>query len=1437
LSDSENAPHLPEEQATTEQTPEESVAKVAPAQPARQSRLRRFFLRHLPLAIAGLTVLTALALTGLYYWASSPGFENMVRGRLIARIESATGGKCTIASFHWKLLSLEAEAGGVILRGTEDAGEVPLAQIDKLRVRIAILGLLSPHVVLRELEITRPRVHLIVYPDGSTNQPSPKRKRKAGKSGLEQLFEMRAGVLAIEQGELEYENRASGFDYQNRYALLDLTASDTRLKLDWLPPSDTGPERYRIEAAAKGIRLSRGGTRSQPRVSIPASFSAQLDLRRAEARLDSLTIHSPGHTLTASGILQDFTHPHWQGVVKGEFDAGIVEPVTGYPDVPVGVVRLDLNGAGQNGRFQIDGGLRIENGAYLGSNLNVRFRSLDGRLHLDGEQFLLTQAVVKLNDGGSLEGSVNLAPWLPGKGAGAAIHPPGQASVRAQTPHDRNSLRPVFYAADVPMTGKVVAQFKNVTLDGLMDIVAQPGYRRLGLATVINGPATANWEHGDANTLTIGVKFGLTPLTVVPAGEIPAIGALDGVYAQQSGAVDVKRMELHTSSSNLQVTGSLGVNPVTRPTQLNVNFNSRNLGDLDSVLRTLGLEREGRKGTAALPAALKGMASFDGNWSGSLLDPHLSGRISATTVSIEIPSLSKKKNAPPRWIYFDQAEASGSYSAQRIVVDHGLLRRGEASIALDGSIAAASAVHLAAIPVPEFNGNSLLRLHLKASKVPVKEVLDLAGSTAPVTGWLDAKLDTNGPANSAPATGWVELDRGTVWGEPVARLRAQGSISAQQVKVTNLNLTEEAGKATAAGSYEFSSGRFTLDAHGAGIDTSRIAWLRTHDAELNGKLAFTVKGQGTAANPFLEARATLSGLALAGEPVGKLEMTAHAANRQAVYDLSTRLDAAEMKAHGQTGLDGDYPTQVQLQFSRFNIDALLKAAHVKGLSGESALAGTVTLDGPLAKPDQLRGEARIAQMAVTVSGVKLASEGGLHATLRNNTIQLDPLHITGDQTDMRAQGSLSLKGQKQLDLATSGSINLKIAETLDPDLTASGVSTFQLEAHGPLANPELRGRLDFRDGALALEDVPNGLSQIRGTLEFNRNRLEVRSLTAMSGGGLLTVGGYLSYQKGLYADLTVAGKGIRVRYPQGVSSMADLALRLEGPQNYLLLSGGVQITRFSISPELDIASLALESKTVKPTPPPNAPSNHIRLDVHLTSSPQLNFQNAYAKLAGNVDLRVRGTVASPSLLGRISVTEGSAILAGTRYELQRGEISFTNPVRIQPNIDLNATARVEDYDITLGLHGTPDKFTAAYRSDPPLPEADVLALLALGRRENQQRIYARQQEQAGATPATDALLGGALNATVSSRVRRLFGAGAVKVDPNYLGALGNSTSRITVESQVGQHVTLTYATNVNTTAQQLVQADVVINRHISLQMSRDESGVFSMVLKATRRFR
>jgi translocation and assembly module TamB len=1422
--------------------------------PARPSRLRRFFLRHLPLTLAAATVLLAVAAIGIYFWASSATFEGLVRNRMVALLAQSTGGRVEIASFHWHLLNLEADAGGLVIHGLEAPGEAPYARVDRLRVRFSVFGFWSPRLLLRDLDISHPGFHLIVYPDGSTNQPHPRRPRKPAKHGLDTFFDLRAGHVSVEQGILDYENRAASFDFQSRFTLLDFDANDVSLLISYVPAGNGNPgapagrspsagrESYRIEAGAADLNLSRG--RAQP---AHGYMQATLDLTRSAAYLRSLRITSKvqaakshrtqDHTLEISGALEDFAHPHWQAKAAGDLDMELLNPVFGYPFAPEGIARLDLAGAGSDGEFRTDGNVHIDGGSYIGTGVVATGVRLDAHVHADPHQLVITSIVAHLRQGGQLEGEVALNPWLPTVPGSPVVQPSGTSGLRV--PAARNPVPPPHpLPVVIPVNGKVTARFEDVTLDTLLDMVGQRPFQRLGLNTRLNGLAIATWFNGDPLTVAVGATLSLSPSGQSVPNEVPASGSVDATYTQRDGGVDLRKLELHTPASDLAARGKLGAFPLTSPSSMAVDFHSSNLGEFDAVLRDLGLNRYGKTGAAALPITLSGQAGFHGSWSNSLVNPHIAGSLKATQLAIEIVPISNGKSGQPqtvqpRFVRWDTVEATGSYAPERIDITHGVLRRGKAEIALDGTL---DAVPGRGLP-PAFDTNSALHMHLRASKVDLGDLLTLTGQNLPLTGTLDAQLQVDGLMQTLGSSGWIEVDGGSAYGEPVTRFRAQGTMINQAIKLTSVNVSEAAGKISATGSFDLRSRRFQVDAHGAGINVAGIEWLRRQGIEATGKLGFSLAGSGTPDDPRLEAHATLTTLALSGEPLGGLEFVAHSANRSLTYNAATRLEGAELNLHGQTALNGDYATQAKLEFSHLNIGALLKAAHVESISGESALAGMVTVEGPLAHLEQLRGEARLQVLAVTVAGVHLENQGGVHATLANAHVTLDPLHVTGENTDLRVQGSLALKDNQQLDLAASGSINLKLAETLDPDLTASGTTTFQVEAHGPLKNPGLQGRIDIQNGSLAWEDIPNGLSQLHGSLEFNQNRLEVKSLTAMSGGGPLSLSGYLTLQHGLYADLSATGKGIRIRYPQGVSSQADATLRLQGTQNNLLLSGDVLITRFILSPDLDIAALATQANTVQTIAPPDAPSNHIRLDVHVVSSPQLNFQNAYAKLAGDVDLRLRGTVASPSLLGRVSITEGNAIIAGTRYELQRGDIFFTNPVRIEPTIDLNASARVEDYDITLSLHGTPEKLGVSYRSEPPLPEADVVALLALGRTENQQRLYTQQQEQSGSNPTTDALLGGALNATVSSRVQKLFGAGSVKVDPNYIGTLGNSTSRITVEEQLGRNITLTYATDVDTTGQQLLQAEIAINRHVSLLVARDESGVFSMVIKATRRYR
>ena len=371
---------------------------------------------------------------------------------------------------------------------------------------------------------------------------------------------------------------------------------------------------------------------------------------------------------------------------------------------------------------------------------------------------------------------------------------------------------------------------------------------------------------------------------------------------------------------------------------------------------------------------------------------------------------------------------------------------------------------------------------------------------------------------------------------------------------------------------------------------------------------------------------------------------------------------------------GEYATQAEMTLTGVNVANLLDLFAPGSINATSQINGTITVSGPAAKPQQMTGTAELTPFSVTIQNLQLTAQGPVRASLRDGVASLDQFHITGPGTDLKAGGTAKVFGDPNpdggaLNVKANGSINLRLIHTLNPNYITSGTVTLDLGVQGRVEDPSLSGTLKFDRANFAMDGIPNGLSDLSGTMVFNQNRLEVRDVSGTSGGGKVTLGGFVAYQHGISADLSANLDTVRVRL-YGLSSTANALLRLQGGPQSLVLSGNVLITRFGIGQDVDFAAFAGAGGI--PTPPdPTAFSNKIRLDVHVTSSPQLDFQNSYAKLAGTVDLAVRGTIAQPSILGSIRITDGSATFAGTKYELDRGTIYFSNPVRIDPSIDLD----------------------------------------------------------------------------------------------------------------------------------------------------------------------
>ena len=1139
--------------------------------------------------------------------------------------------------------------------------------------------------------------------------------------------------------------------------------------------------------------------------------------------------------------------------------------------------------------YLLVGSAKLHQAAYR--DANVRLHDINGgaQLHITPSELLFTALSGYLPGGGSIVGELKIDNWL---GEVPPSAPNNSPTVRgATTTANKTAVAitgkpsvstaptvPPPVAAHAYLTVKV----DRIPLRTIMDVTAPKNYGDLGFDTAVTGPVKAEWggpATDIADTVQVDATLDLGPTGVKRKGalsDIPVTGQILGHYDGKTETVDVKQLALNTPESSLKANGTLGVNLGDQFTALNVDLSLRDLSEFDQLLTTLGVTGNGKKGAAAIPVVLHGTAQFHGTARGEIAKLDVKGHLQANNLEVLLGAATPASATPasatpaqpanliaamkasqpaapttsaaPTDVHIDSLVADAEYTPQGLAVASSTITQGSAVLHVAGAFQPRVVVKHKVTSYVWDEGTGV-NAKVQLANASLVDVLTIAGQQQkiPVTGTINVNAQAQGTFAALNGSGSIGLVNGVAYGEPYESVNVNLSVQGQDFEASNVALKLHGMTIAGNGGYDLTSKRLRAHIEGNNLQLSKFTTIQRQNLNADGVISLLVDANGTIEQPGLKANVKLANVVVQGKPIGEATIDAHSEGSLVSYSLRSNLIGTPVSADGQTSLLGNYDTKAKLTISDLDVARPLALFQPGGLDAHSNISGVVNVSGPAKTPMALTGSAQFNNFSVTSQGLTFQAAGPLTIGLRNGLATLDQVHITGPDTDLTASGTAQVFGainpktklpdasSGKLDVKLLGSVSMALAHTFDPDLITSGKVVFSVAAGNVIADPALTGKIQFQNVNVAVDGIPNGLSQMNGTLVFNEDRLNVQSLTAMTGGGQLKLGGFLTYRNGLYADLTATGDVVRVRL-YGLSATSNTSLRLQGNAQGARLSGNVLLTRFGIGPDVDFAAFA-NTGGVQAPPDPSAPSNKIQLDVHITSSPQLDFQNSYAKLAGTVDLTIRGTVADPTVLGRIQITDGSATFAGTKYSLQRGDIYFTNPVRIDPIIDLDATARVENYDVTVGLHGTTADLKPTYRSEPPLSEADIFSLLALGRTQEEAQIYQEQQVAAGTDPTTSSLLGGALNATVGSRASKLFGGASVKIDPSYVGTLGNSSARITVTQQLSKQIQVTYATSVNTSVAQLIQVQYQLTDNTSIVVQRDETDVFSVVYKIRKRYR
>jgi translocation and assembly module TamB len=372
--------------------------------------------------------------------------------------------------------------------------------------------------------------------------------------------------------------------------------------------------------------------------------------------------------------------------------------------------------------------------------------------------------------------------------------------------------------------------------------------------------------------------------------------------------------------------------------------------------------------------------------------------------------------------------------------------------------------------------------------------------------------------------------------------------------------------------------------------------------------------------------------------------------------------------------------------------------------------------------------------------------------------------------------------------------------------------------------------LELKNATLNLEGLPNGLDKVSGRVVFDRRRATIdNKLTAETGGGGLALGGFIDFSgDDTFYRLQAEASAVRIRYPEGVSTVADANVTLSGTTERSLLAGTVTVLRSGFTPRTDLGGILAESTRRTSTPNEANPFlANMQVDIKVRTLPETRITTSLARdLQAEAILQIRGTGARPSALGRITVSQGDINFFGNKYTIKRGEVSFYNPTKLEPTLDMDLETRVRGIDVTINFSGPIDKLNVSYRSDPPLQPGEIIALLTVGRTPTSATVGSSQSAARGSflESGANSLLGSAISAPISSQLQRFFGVSRIKIDPTVAGLEGTPQARVTVEQQVTKDVTITFITNLNRSQQQVVRFEWNLSKEWSLITLRDENG-------------
>jgi translocation and assembly module TamB len=1141
--------------------------------------------------------------------------------------------------------------------------------------------------------------------------------------------------------------------------------------------------------------------------------------------------------VTASGVRVN-------GVTAGGVEIVSRDGATAVVAKSVRVGGIDAEGAwgARIGTLNIAGvRLTVRDGRVEGRSGDINAGTVafkDGRV----ENVRLARPVFVIEPRGSYRASADLSL------GGGVLGKINLGAARSQVVATNNQIRLDNFTADV-LNGnargnatistarggasRVTAEFNNLDIDNLVATFSQ---RIVPLAGKTSGAIDLAFPGSNVKAAsgTVRAEFSGDVAADEASGRTPLTGEV--TLRADRGLFNIERANLRTAASELSAAGRFSF--VRAESDLQLQLTSRDATELQNVLLASGLFPEWDEQLRNSGIRLGGEFAFNGQVRGDLTNPTVDGRARVGSLFVEerdLGSISAAISVTPDAIRVTDGsltERDGGGAQFSLVAP----RTGENNIALDLTLDRANAGNLLA-------AIAALRPRVDASQQGTLDRLNTLQAD------LSGRINVTGLPDAMSGNADLRLGAGRISGEPFESIVARATFNGANINLETVDAQFNAGRITASGQFNTTTQAFDIQARGTGIHLDRLETFAKNAGgvpKLTGTADLNAHATGTLAD-FSTFQINIDGegrdVTVNGRPAGHLTLVGRTENKQFDLRLTTDLLGQPQVIAARVDLSSDrLPTTVETTLTATDLTplfALLLPQSDIRVMGRAT--GTLRASGNLVtknKDDEdvfgiagLSGTANFTELTVQVKDVALRAVSPLVVKFSPEEVFFERTQFTGDGTNVLVGGTAALGPGGRQNLTVDGKLNLRVLNGISPNVFLSGVAEASVRVTGTYEQPRIFGTATLASASIAtlIGDERLTLSNVNGRIRFNANQAQIDTLTGNLGGGRVSVAGgtLLAGLRPSSYRFSVRGDDVTVPYPEGFRTTADADLEINGSRRGQIVTGVVNLRRAEYTQDIELADLINRRREASLTEGggDSALAAMTQLDLRIEGRDALIVRNNLADIVGSVSVRAVGSMEDPVISGRVSVTRGTLNFRNDRYEVTRGFIDLPAVRDADPLLNIQAEAEIRGYQVLVGLTGPLSQPITTLRSDPALPQADVVALVLTGNLSTGE-TGGSTLAQTGLGTATSLLTDTLINAPVRRATDKLFGLNRFELEPLIVGRGGASpTARLTVGRQINRDLSVTYSTNLTSDQNQVLAVEYRVSNRLSFVAQYEQGSV------------